>query len=428
MTRRLLTACALAATGMLALSACSMVKPVDANSARTSRGPITIWYSNNEQEVEWGKQAVSAWNSAHPGQKVTGQEIPTGKSSEAVIQASIIAGTEPCLIYNTSPASVPSFQQIGGLVALDQFPGATQYIEQRSGSQADQYKSPDGQYYQLPWKSNPVMIFYNKQIFAKAGLDPNYPKLASYADFLAAAKKIVSSHAAKYAIFPSAASDFYQSWYDFYPMYVAENGGKQLIENGRATFDDQAGADVADFWRQIYADNLAGKEVYNGDAFADQVAAMSIVGPWAVAVYKGKVDWGVVPVPTKSGTPSPHTFTDAKNVAMYASCKNRATAWAFLKFSTSKEQDGKFLEITGQIPTRAGVTNAYAGYFAKNPAYKSFAKLEAGVVEVPNVPNSVEIWQHFRDAWSKTVIFGHGSVPQMLKTTAAEIDSLVDKR
>ena len=92
--------------------------------------------------MEWGKQAVKSWNARHPGEQVTGQEIPTGKTSEAVIQASIIAGTEPCLIYNTSPASVPSFQQIGGLVSLNQFPGAAQYIQQRSGGQADQYKSP----------------------------------------------------------------------------------------------------------------------------------------------------------------------------------------------------------------------------------------------------------------------------------------------
>ena len=427
MRRPLLTTLAVGAATLLAATGCSVVKPVNADGARTSHGPITIWYSNNEQEVQWGKQVVTSWNAAHPTERVTGQEIPTGKSSEAVIQASIIAGTEPCLIYNTSPASVPSFQRIGGLVALDQFPGAKSYIEGRSGSQAAQYRSPDGQYYQLPWKSNPVMIFYNKKLFAKAGLDPEHPDLASYQSFLTTARKLVSSHAAKYAIYPSAAGDFYQSWYDFYPMYVAANGGKQLIENGKATFADPAGEQVADFWREVYAGNLAGKEVYNGDAFADQLAAMSIVGPWAISVYKGKVDWGVVPVPTENGTPSDHTFTDAKNVAMYASCKNRATAWDFLKYSTSQDQDGKFLNITGQIPTRTGVTSVYASYFAKNPAYKTFAELENGVVEVPNVPNSVEIWQKFRDNWEKSVIFGHGSIDSSLASTAAQINDLVVK-
>jgi multiple sugar transport system substrate-binding protein len=419
---------AITAVAAAALTACSLVKPVDASKARTSRGPIEIWYSNNPQEVLWGKQAVKAWNASHPNEHVTGQEIPTGKTSEAVIQASIIAGTEPCLIYNTSPASVPSFQQIGGLVSLNQFAGAAQYIQQRSGGQADQYKSPDGNYYQLPWKANPVMIFYNKKLFAKAGLDPNHPQLSSYADFLATAKKLVSSHAAKYAIYPTPTSEFFQSWYDFYSTYSAESGGQQLLHDNRATFNDAAGRDVVNFWHELYADNLAGKEVYDGDPFADGVSAMSIVGPWAISVYKGKVDWGKVPLPTKDGTPSPHTFSDAKNVAMYASCTHRQTAWDFLKFSTSKAEDGTFLDITGQIPMRTNVLTTYAGYFAKNPEYTTFAKLNAGVVEVPNVPNSVQIWQTFRDAWSKSVIFGEGNVDQTLAATAHNIDELVVKK
>lgn len=409
------------------LTGCSIVEPVDADTARTARGPITIWYSNNEQEVAWGEQLVKTWNAAHPDEPVTGQQIPTGKSSEAVIQASIIAGTEPCLIYNTSPASVPSFQAIGGLVDLDQFPDGTQYIEDRSGDLAPQYRSPDGRYYQLPWKSNPVMIFYNKAVFAKAGLDPDNPKLASYSDFLASARTIVSSGAAKYAIYPSAGTDFFQSWYDFYPAYIAESGGQQLIKDGQATFDDAAGRQVFDFWRQIYADGLAGKEVYNGDAFADGTAAMATVGPWAINSYD-KVDWGVVPVPTADGTPSDYTFSDAKNVAMYASCRNRATAWDFLKFSTSQQQDGKFLDLTGQIPTRTDVVKTYSSFFAAKPAYKTFADLAQGVVEVPNVPNSVQIWQAFRDAWARTVIFGNGDVDSTLQRTATTVDDLVVKK
>ena len=44
-----------------------------------------VWYSNNAEEVAWGKKMVAAWNQAHPNEKVTGQEIPTGKSSEDVM-------------------------------------------------------------------------------------------------------------------------------------------------------------------------------------------------------------------------------------------------------------------------------------------------------------------------------------------------------
>ena len=102
---------------------------------------------------------VQAWNAAHADQKVTAEEIPAGKSSEEVIGAAITAGNAPCLVFNTAPAAVPQFQKQGGLVALDDFDGGTAYIEDRTGPVAEQYKSPDGKYYQMPWKSNPVMIF-----------------------------------------------------------------------------------------------------------------------------------------------------------------------------------------------------------------------------------------------------------------------------
>ncbi|TCC07160.1 sugar ABC transporter substrate-binding protein, partial [Kribbella soli] len=36
-----------------------------------ARGRITIWYSNNAEEVAWGKQMVAAWNAEHADQKVT---------------------------------------------------------------------------------------------------------------------------------------------------------------------------------------------------------------------------------------------------------------------------------------------------------------------------------------------------------------------
>jgi multiple sugar transport system substrate-binding protein len=400
---------------------------VSGGDAAKAHGPISIWYSNNAQEVAWGKQAVAAWNGSHPSETVSAQEIPAGKSSEEVIAAAITAGNTPCLIYNTSPASVPAFEQQGGLVPLQDFADGASYIEARTGEQAGQYKSPDGNYYQLPWKSNPVMLFYNKKIFAKAGISTTAPPLATYAEFLATAKKVVSSGAAKFAIYPSPSSQFFQPWFDFYPMYAAQSGGKQLVEDKKSTFDSDAGKAVAGFWQQLYAQNLAGKETYNGDAFGDGTAAMASVGPWAIATYGGKVDWGVVPVPTQQasmGDAAP-TFSDAKNVAMYASCTNRGTAWDFMKFSTSTDQDGKLLTLTGQMPLRKGLQQQYAAYFSAHPQYTTFAAKAEHVIEVPNVANSVEVWQVFRDAWSKSVIFGKQDPNQALADAATKINDLV---
>jgi multiple sugar transport system substrate-binding protein len=399
------------------------------SAADAATGPIDIWYSNNQEEVAWGEQMVEAWNAEHPDEEISAEEIPAGASSEEAIGAAITAGNAPCLIFNTAPAAVSQFQKQGGLVALDDFDGAADYIAERTGDRAEQYKSEDGNYYQMPWKSNPVMIFYNKALFTAAGLDAENPPLSTYDEFLETARTLVSSGASPYAIWPAPTSEFFQPWFDFYPMFAAETGGTQLVEDGESQFNGEEGLTVAEFWKTMYAEGLASQEQYNGDSFADAQAAMASVGPWAIPVYGDAIDWGAMPVPTSGGT-SPEetwTFSDAKNVAMYSACENRGTAWEVLKFGTSEEQDGQLLEATGQMPMREGLEDAYPDFFAANPAHVQFAAQADRTVEVPNVANSVAIWQAFRDAYSEAVIFGEGDLQDALDGAAEEINQLASE-
>lgn len=400
----------------------------DGGSATSAKGPIKIWYSNNEFEVKWGKAMVESWNSAHPDEKIDAQEIPAGKSSEEVIGAAITAGNAPCLVFNTAPVAVPQFQKQGGLVALDEFPDGLRYIKDRTGDLAEQYKSADGKMYQLPWKSNPVVLFYNKDTFAKAGLDPENPKLGTHQELLDTARALVSSGAATNAIWPSPASDFFQAWFDFYSFYAANSDGTPLVKDGKATFDSEQGKQVAAMFETFYKEKLASKEVYQGDSFLEGKAAMSLAGPWAIAAYRDKVNWGAVPVPAAEAKSDTSTFSDAKNVAMYSACKNQGTAWEVMKFATGEEQDGKLLTDTGQMPMRKDLPTVYPDYFAKNPAYTQFAEQAARTVEVPNVANSVEVWQTFRTAYAKAVIFGNESIDTAFKDAAVKINQLVAQK
>ena len=406
---------------------CGGRKSAGGSAAAGATGPIKIWYSNNKEEVTWGKAVVDAWNKDHPNEQVTGEEIPAGTSSEEVIGASITAGNTPCLIFNTAPAAVPQFQKAGGLVALDDFPDGAAYIKERTGDRADQYKFTDGKFYQMPWKTNPVMIFYNKDVFTKAGIATDNPPLKTYAQFLETAKTLVAKGGVQAAIWPSPTSEFYQPWFDYYPLLISQSGGKGLIENGEPQFTTPEGLAAAEFWKSMYDQGLAPKEAYKGDSFGDQKAAMAIVGPWAIAVYGDKVKWGAVPVPTKDGKDAKDTFTfsDEKSIGMYVSCQNRGTAWEFLKFATNKDNDGKLLEGTGQMPMRTDLVTAYPDYFSSHAEYTQFADQASRTVEVPIVPNSIEVWQTFRNAYSESVIFGKKPIDQAFTEAAAKIKTLI---
>lgn len=385
-------------------------------------GPIDVWLSNNEQEVEWGKAVVEAWNAEHPDEKVTAQEIPAGSSSEEAITAAITAGTAPCLVYNVAPAAVSGWVKQGGLVDLSKIDGGSDYITERGGD-VESY-STDGSYYQLPWKSNPVMVMYNKALFTAAGIDPENPQMNTYDAFLDGAQKIVDS-GVQSAIWPAPTSEFYQPWFDFYPLYLAETDGTMLVEDGKATIDSDAGRTVADFWATIYKDKLAPNEAATDDAMSAGTTAMQLAGPWAIPSYADTVDVGFMPVPTSDGRENPVTFADSKSVSMFTACENQGTAWEFLKFSTSVESDGQFLEATGQMPMRTDLTGTFADYFEANPNYVSFAEQAESTADVPSIPNSVEAWQAFRDAYSPAVIFGKDSIDDFLKNASSKIDELV---
>jgi multiple sugar transport system substrate-binding protein len=411
----LLGAVALVATG------CSAGGGGGGGSADAT-GPIDIWLSNNEQELEWGKAVVEAWNAEHPDEKVTAQEIPAGSSSEEAITAAITAGTAPCLVYNVAPAAVSGWVKQGGLVNLSELDGGADYITERGGD-VDAYAT-DGDFYQVPWKSNPVMVMYNKALFQAAGIDPENPQMNTYDAFIEGSKKIVAS-GVQSAIWPAPTSEFYQPWFDFYPLYLAETDGTMLVEDGKATFDSDAGRDVADFWSTFYTEKLSPNEASTDDAMSAGTTAMQLAGPWAIPSYADTVDVGFMPVPTSDGRENPTTFADSKSVSMFTACENQGTAWEFLQFSTSQDSDGQLLEATGQMPMRTGLADTYADYFSANPDYMAFAEQAEATADVPSIANSVEAWQAFRDEYSSAVIFGKESVDDFLKNAATKIDDLV---
>lgn len=425
MRRTLSAVAALATLSMLAACTGGVVGE-EAEPATT--GPIDIWYSNYPPEIEWVTAAIETWNAANPDQEITGQEIPVTTSTEEAVMAAIAAGNTPCLILNGAQLAIADYERMGGLVSLSDFEGADEYIESRSGvGVAQQYQSADGTYKQIPWKSNPLMLFYNKDVFAAAGLDPENPGLESFDDVLEAGRAIVESGAAQYLATPATSAEFYQPFFDFYPLFAAESDGRMLVEDGEPQFNSEAGIAVSEFWNSVYEEGLAPKDmsVTSADPFADGSAAMRFAGPWAIPLYD--VNWGVIALPTSSGNGGELTwsFADAKTISMYSSCENQDTAWEVIKFFTSEEQDLSFLEDTGQMPMRVGLPELAADYFAENPEYEIFAAQAAKTVEVPYVNDSVAVWQAVRDAYLKSVVFPEADIESAFQEAADQVIGLL---
>src|SRR5690606_40132072 len=114
-----------------------------------------------------------------------------------------------------------------------------------------------------------------------AVIAPRAPQMDSDDAFLEGAETIVASGVQR-AIWPSPTSEFYQPWFDFYPLYLAETDGTMLVEDGKATIDSDAGRTVAEFWATFYEEKLSPNEAATDDAMSAGTTAMQLAGPWAI--------------------------------------------------------------------------------------------------------------------------------------------------
>jgi multiple sugar transport system substrate-binding protein len=406
------------------LVGCGSQTGATAGSGLHSRGPVDVWAGPLPSEVAWTQKIAASWNRTHPDQHVSVTALPASRSTEEVLTAAVTAGNTACLVDNTSPAAVPDFQRMGGLVPLNDFPGAVDYLTARSGPAASQYRSADGKYYQLPWKQNPAMLYYDKKVFRAAGIDPDHPGLSTWAGFLAAARRIKATHAAQAAVWPPPTAEWYNSWFDFYAFFTAQTG-QQLLAHGTPAFTSADGQRVAALWRTLYTEKLAPVEAYPGsDAFADGKAGMAVWGSDLLPSYRAAhVDYGVVPIPTAAGSSAGHTasFSNEKSWGMYSACRNKATAWDFLRYATSPASDRLLLEDTGELPVRTGLATRYAAFFRAHPELRPFAEQSAHTVEVPSVVSGVDVWTAFRAAWEKAVIFRQEPVSDAFAQAARTI-------
>src|SRR5467141_882363 len=145
-------------------SGCSREQPSGAVSVSTAE--ITYWPAPNTQEIELAETLVLAWNKLHPEIPVRMQPIPVSQSTEEVLMAAIAGKTTPDVCSNIWPGALHDYIQSGGLIPLDSFPDFDSVAASRVPNELlKTFKSADGHCYQFPWKSNPVMMFYNVRLF-----------------------------------------------------------------------------------------------------------------------------------------------------------------------------------------------------------------------------------------------------------------------
>lgn len=414
--------------GALAGLALPLLRSMPAAAA----GNITFWYATNAQETDYAKKMVAAWNKTEKAQ-VKAQPVPAGNSTEEVVLAAIAARTTPCALANVASNAVPEYGS--GLVDLSTtFKDAESYMIGRSGkSIVDQYRSKDGDLYQLPWKVNPVMVFYRTDEFTKAGLDPENPP-RTYTQALDAMGKLKA--AGFTPIQPDISQNWYALWWTWYPLYLAASN--QLLLNAdlnKAIFNDTAGQGAMNFWHEVYSNKYAPIATSQQDVFGGGKTAMAISGPWEIpSIQQGKLldkvkvspVWVPDDSPLAKNTEFPNTYADPKNISIFTNCDDKDDTWKFLQFYTNQANDVTFFEMTQQIPLREGIDKLMpASFFKDNPLLEPFAKQAEKTMSVDLTAKSIDIFTAIMQAYQSAGIYGKSSVTDAMSKAESKVNSLV---
>lgn len=406
-------------------------------SARAaSKVTILFWESTNAQEKSFTDPVVAAWNKAHPDIYIKTQDIPAGNSTEEVFASAIAAHKTPDMTNNLLPAVAPQYSGEGGLYQMDKQSDFVSYMTARmpAGS-LQQFKSSDGHYYQVPWKANPVMMIYRTDLLKKAGYS-SFPR--TYSTFLAMLKAVKSKTGVN-PIFPTIDSTWYNRFFDFYPFYLAQSNGTPLLNSSanKAIFQDHGAAQVMSFWRQIFAQNLTPKSSSAAEKWAVNHQAINIAGPWGPngEVYQhnaGKLPWNVAPIPVpdsmKNPPAYPYTYSDPKNITVFATSQHPQQAWEFIKYYINSSNDKTFLDKTWEFPYRKQLVDnptEYTSLFKQYPQLVQFAKQLPYTRGLDNSPKFIQVFDAISQAWGSAVVNGSTSPTAAVQSAATTIDHVV---
>lgn len=392
----------------------------------SGRTELVYWSAANVQEVELAERLTEAWNEEHPRVPVLHQPIPESRSSEEVLLAAVVAKTTPDVCSAIWPGIVEQFVRAGALVRLDTFPDFFQIMESRTGGKLlEQYRSSDGGFYQVPWKTNPILIEYNKELFEEAGIE-RPPR--TYSEFLKAGERITRDTDGdgmpdRWMMFVSTDVRWWQRFFDFYTFYIAASGGRTLLEGGRVSFEDSAAVLVFRFFREGFERGIFPRSGFQVDAFLGGLVAAQVTGPWSIPYiekYKPEgfqYDFMEVPVPDGHEGPI-YTYGDPKNIVIFSTCRHPGRAWEFVKYLISDKADSMLLDITNQLPIRKDLLSKFPDYFGRNPKMVKFARQVPYTRGVDLVSELKEIFDAISMEFEAACIYGRKSPEEGIRDAA----------
>jgi len=319
------------------------------------------WVGNPDEEAQWtayidgGKLEDPALSVEFSGPAIGSYytKLPTQlKGSDAPCIITLQNGQlEP---YASALEPLDSYMTKAGIKASDYDPSMITQL------------SNGGKVYALPYDAEPMVLFYNKSMFAAAGV-PAPTVHWTTNDFVTAAKKTTKGNVYGFALGQGIG-----------PVgnFLAANDEEYVSKDGKADLTSPALqkrlqwfinlATVEKVSRPLEA---SGGQFPDIDQFSNSQAAMLINGTWDMAHEAkaiGANNLGVAVIPSDNGTP--HGSIAGTGFAMTKSCGDKAAAFNAISAMTSAKSQQAVAKSRSQVPARADSLDAWKSSTGAEPA------------------------------------------------------------
>ena len=336
---------------VVALAACAAPEAPKPTEAK----PVTLrWYMRWDQVRIDGvaKPIIEAYQKQYPNVKIEFENVGSGTDYWIKLQTMIAGGTAPDVIY---PATHNAYALAtkNALVYVDDFAKRDGIdLTKYDPAVADLYKT-NNKLHCLPIDSAAVAVFYNKDMFAAAGIAA--PKEGwTWDDFLATAQKLTKDTNG------DGKNDQFgvDTWTSYWPVIVWSKSGHNTFDDPRKPTKflmDDAAIDaiqwLGDLTNKHHVMPSSAERANITDMFLAGKAGMQIIGHWRIPQYQTVKDfkWDIAPLPMGKAQVN---RADGSCFAITAQSKVPEEAWRFVKFLAGPDSMGvnMLLDLQQMVP------------------------------------------------------------------------------
>jgi len=375
----------------LALAGCAGSPSTSSNngSGKTTL-TITTWDYADTPEF---KALFTAFEKANPDITIQPVDVPTAADYEAKITTMLAGGDSTDIITVKNLTDYSGYVAKQQLVNLDDVEKAAP-SDKLAGLDSYQYK---GDYFALPYRTDFTVLFYNKDLFQKAGLAA--PDNLTWDQFAQDAAKLTSG---------SGANKVYGAYVHTWNSLVQ---GISAVQNGKDLTDPSDYSYLTDQYNMMLKLQKAGDIPNYGEATAQKLAyqtefetgkaAMVPMGTWLIAPLladKAKgvsvPNWGIAQLPQITAGQPIVTDGGPTGFGINKNAKDVAAAKKFIAFAAS-EQGAEAVASIGIVPSYQSdtITQKYfglAGMPQDDLSKKAFAP-DSVKPDIPVNPNAAAV-------------------------------------